>query len=231
MIVTCSGCNARYKLDASKVPPREIRVRCPECAAVFTLDGTRREAPAAQVEPTPQAAAPEPTPVQTPPSPPAEPTMPPAPEAPPASGADDLALEPPAAAASVDPAVATPPAAPTPAPPQPAKPQEPAPEAGSAPSEPSTATAVAEEAPRSGRRRRRDKTEMLARALVSDILVYNREIRDKALADGNLLEALGPEIKKSWELYKEKVGAEAASNTSYFKDALNEILAEGNKVF
>ena len=72
---------------------------------------------------------------------------------------------------------------------------------------------------------------MLARALVSDILVYNRDARDKALADGNLLKALGPEIKKSWELYKEKVGAEAATGTNHFKDALNEILAEGQSIF
>jgi predicted Zn finger-like uncharacterized protein len=80
-------------------------------------------------------------------------------------------------------------------------------------------------------RRRRSKEEMLARALVSDILVYNRELRDKALAEGNLLEALGAEIKKSWELYKEKVTPEVANSTNHFRDALNEILAEGDKVF
>jgi predicted Zn finger-like uncharacterized protein len=79
--------------------------------------------------------------------------------------------------------------------------------------------------------RRRDKAEMLARALVSDILVYNRDARDKALAEGNLLEALGAEIKKSWELYKEKVTPEVANSTTHFRDALNEILAEGQKVF
>ena len=80
-------------------------------------------------------------------------------------------------------------------------------------------------------RRRRSKEEMLARALVSDIKVYNRELYDKVKADGNLLEALGGEIKKSWELYKEKVGAETATGTSHFKDALNEILAEGQDLF
>ena len=42
---------------------------------------------------------------------------------------------------------------------------------------------------------------------------------------------LGEEIKKSWELYKEKVGADVASSTNYFKEALNEILADGQKVF
>jgi predicted Zn finger-like uncharacterized protein len=88
----------------------------------------------------------------------------------------------------------------------------------------------AEAAPSSGRRRR-SKEEMMARALVSDILVYNRDQRDAALAEGNLLEALGGEIKKSWELYKEKVTPEVANSTNHFRDALNEILAEGDKVF
>jgi predicted Zn finger-like uncharacterized protein len=80
-------------------------------------------------------------------------------------------------------------------------------------------------------RRRRSKEEMLARALVSDIKVYNREVYERALAEGNLLDALGPEIKKSWELYKEKVTPEVAGSTEYFRDALNEILAEGRSVF
>jgi predicted Zn finger-like uncharacterized protein len=96
-----------------------------------------------------------------------------------------------------------------------------------------TSVAVLDEdvAPAASTRRRRSKEEMLARALVSDILVYNREQRDSALATGNLLEALGGEIKKSWELYKEKVTPEVASSTSHFRDALNEILADGQKVF
>ena len=51
------------------------------------------------------------------------------------------------------------------------------------------------------------------------------------LAEGNLHEALGAEIKKCWELYKEKVTPEVANNTNYFREALNEILAEGADVF
>jgi hypothetical protein len=80
-------------------------------------------------------------------------------------------------------------------------------------------------------RRRRSKEEMLARALVSDIMVYNRDLYDQAKAEGNLLEALGAEIKKSWELYKEKVSPEVANSTNHFRDALNEILAEGEEIF
>ncbi|MFH1754182.1 MAG: hypothetical protein ABIA59_00620 [Candidatus Latescibacterota bacterium] len=71
----------------------------------------------------------------------------------------------------------------------------------------------------------------LARVLVSDILCYNQEKRDQALIDGNLMAMLGEEIKKSWELYKEKVGPDIASSTNYFKEALNEILADGKNVF
>jgi len=199
MITTCTGCQARYRLDASKVPNRIIRVRCPECATVFELDGTCRDEPVVQMPPPLAAAQPIPTP---------------APE--PAPQVDDLVLEPAAAAATVDPgAMAAPSPAPIP---------EPAPA-------PARAPRPADEAPRPARRRRRDKSEMLARALVSDILVYNQDARDAALAEGNLLEALGPEIKKSWELYKEKVGAEEANNTTHFKDALNEILADGQAIF
>ena len=43
--------------------------------------------------------------------------------------------------------------------------------------------------------------------------------------------ALGQEIKKSWELYKEKVTPEVANSTNHFRDALNEILADGENIF
>jgi predicted Zn finger-like uncharacterized protein len=76
-----------------------------------------------------------------------------------------------------------------------------------------------------------DRARRLARVLVSDILCYNQDKRDQALVEGDLMTALGDEIKKSWELYKEKVGPEVAKSTDYFKEALNEILADGQKVF
>ncbi len=85
--------------------------------------------------------------------------------------------------------------------------------------------------PSRGGRSPEDRAKRLARVLVSDILYYNRERRDEALEDGTLMTVLGEEIKKSWELYKEKVGPEAAQSTNYFKEALNEILADGQEVF
>ncbi|NIM19587.1 MAG: hypothetical protein GTO51_04305 [Candidatus Latescibacteria bacterium] len=89
----------------------------------------------------------------------------------------------------------------------------------------------APKAKKSKSRTKEERAKRLARVLVSDILCYNREKRDQALIDGNLMSVLGEEIKKSWELYKEKVGPEVASSTNFFKEALNEILADGQKVF
>jgi hypothetical protein len=76
-----------------------------------------------------------------------------------------------------------------------------------------------------------DRAHRLARVLVSDILVYNRAVRDRARAEGTLPSALGPEISKAWELYKSKVGSDLATSTPYFKDALNDLLAEGEEIF
>lgn len=185
MITTCTECQARYQLDADKVPHRVIKVRCPGCRGVFTLDGTARPAEVPlEIEHGGFAQMAQ----AVPPSEPAK-----------------------APAARTEPAAAVPAAA------------------GVAVLD-RQETQDAEPGGR-GVRRRRSKEEMYARALVSDILAYNRETRDKALRDGNLVEALGAEIKKSWELYKEKVTPEVANSSDHFRAALNEILADGAKVF
>lgn len=77
----------------------------------------------------------------------------------------------------------------------------------------------------------RQKARRLARALVSDMIVYQPDKRQKALKDGNLKEAFEEEIKKSWEEYVVQVGDELANSTTFFTEALNEILAGGQKVF
>jgi predicted Zn finger-like uncharacterized protein len=87
----------------------------------------------------------------------------------------------------------------------------------------------AEESPELKKKRERSKR--LARVFVSDILVYNKEKRDKGIADGDLMTVLGPEIKKAWEAYKDKVGRDFVESTDYFREALNEILADGRKIF
>ncbi len=76
-----------------------------------------------------------------------------------------------------------------------------------------------------------EKARRLARVLASDIAIYNRDKRDRGIREGNLVAMLGYEIKKSWEIYKERVGSEFANSTAYFRDALNEMLADGKKIF
>jgi len=196
MITTCTVCQARYQLDDEKIPARVIKVRCPACSGVFSLDGTQVQRDQAVVTTgyesaaaAPQAAPPTPVPAATAPAPPAPPAA---------------AVEPASSGVAVMDA--------------------PAPSPSQSPSQNQSQT-------QSGGRRKRTKEEMLARALVSDIKVYNRELYDTAKSEGNLLEALGAEIKKSWELYKEKVTPEVANGTDHFRNALNEILADGEKVF
>jgi hypothetical protein len=75
------------------------------------------------------------------------------------------------------------------------------------------------------------KARRLARALVSDMIVYQPQKREEALQQGNIREAFEEEIKKSWEEYVEQVGNDLANSTAYFNEALNEILAGGQQIF
>lgn len=75
------------------------------------------------------------------------------------------------------------------------------------------------------------KARRLARALISDIVVYHPAKRRDGLRDGSLKILFEEEIRKSWEEYVDQVGRDLAESTPYFNDALNEILADGQPVF
>jgi len=239
MVVRCPGCQTAYRLDARRVPVAALRVRCPRCAHVFRL----RSAPASE----PSAAAPRPEarpwnevlpglqrdlrqPTQLGPRPEGGQTTAP-PRRPTWNATPERTLQlgaPPRSAPAETPRLETAPFRPgdvAAAPVAPAVASNSATTASTTPAAPAVPTEAAV-ADRTHERARR-----LARVLVSDILVYNRETRDRALRDANLITALGAEINRAWELYKSKVSPEVVGNTTYFKDALNEILAEGQKVF
>jgi predicted Zn finger-like uncharacterized protein len=82
-----------------------------------------------------------------------------------------------------------------------------------------------------GRRDPDEKARRLARVLVSDIITYNPERHQRALEQDTLHADFEDEIRKSWAEYVEQVGRDLAESTSYWFDALNEILARGQKVF
>jgi hypothetical protein len=75
------------------------------------------------------------------------------------------------------------------------------------------------------------KARRLARALISDLVVYHPAKRADGIRDGTLKLLFDEEIKKCWEEYTDQVGLEMATSTSYFTEALNEILADGQPVF
>jgi predicted Zn finger-like uncharacterized protein len=259
MNVRCPSCRTVFRVDPQKVPEAGIRARCTVCAATIEVrrDGAAAH-PAAPAIPAPAPVAPPAVPVSPPvasrlAAPTVETTaVSPAPLRPgpattrlsqpfsqPRAPRPPIAPAPPAAPPSrpaapvFRPTPGQPVTAPPVPPPQPIARPAPAPPAA-APATPRPAAPV--EAPKRPvnpflQQDPQQKARRLARALVSDMIVYQPEKRQRALSAGNLKEAFEEEIQKSWEEYVEQVGEEMAASTSYWRDALNEILAGGQPVF
>ena len=75
------------------------------------------------------------------------------------------------------------------------------------------------------------RAKRLARALVSDIITYHPAKHAEGLRDGTLKQLFREEIKKSFEEYIAQVGQPLAEGTTYFQEALNEVLAAGKRIF
>lgn len=71
----------------------------------------------------------------------------------------------------------------------------------------------------------------LARVLASDMVIYNKDLVEKARREGNLPEVMGTEIERSWQLWKSRFPAESQGRPEVFRTALNDILANGKPVF
>lgn len=84
-----------------------------------------------------------------------------------------------------------------------------------------------------GKRDPMDKARRLARVLVSDMVMYNAERHQEALAQGTLAEDFEEEIEKSWKEFVDQVGGEIAEGEgrTFWRQALNDILAKGQTVF
>src|SRR6266516_798085 len=247
MNVTCPSCETVYRVDPAKVPAGGVRARCAVCSNVFPVNASVAAATAAVSAGSGPAVAPRPpAPPPAPSAPPAPPTPAPAPPRTPAMprfSAPIAAPAPPAPRAAPPPAApalrpAAPPAAPAPRAAPPAAPRPPA-----APKAPAAPAAPAGAGP--GQRMTsplrpvnpfmvqdpKQKARRLARALVSDLVVYHPEKRQQGLRDGTLPQLFKDEIEKSWQEYVDQVGAGLAKPTPFWAEALNEILAGGNKVF
>ena len=123
---------------------------------------------------------------------------------------------------------ATPPAtapsmSPPPTAPRPAAPPAPAAAGGAPPARPPINPFLANDP--------NAKAKRLARALVSDIVAYFPGKREEGIRDGTLKQLFREEIKKSFEEYIAQVGQQLAESTTYFQEALNEVLGAGKKIF
>lgn len=81
MIVECSQCHAKFRLDDAKLNERGVKVRCSKCQHIFTVKSTPPSAPEPDktmiaMDPLPPPPPPKP---QAPPPPPAKPKAPPPP--------------------------------------------------------------------------------------------------------------------------------------------------------
>jgi predicted Zn finger-like uncharacterized protein len=201
MNVSCPECSIVYRIDPARVPDGGARTRCRDCHTALLIDAGQDQAVRGAVVTARRVV-----------------TAPTAPEA--TTEAADATTETagasPQAAASlpVRGAVA-----------------EPAgngvARAEAEASGPSAGPAVPVFGPQDPQTRAR----RLARALVSDIKAYNRDRWEQSLAAGTLRRDFRDEILKSWEEYVEQVGEAVAKQTPYFRDALNQILAHGERVF
>jgi hypothetical protein len=121
----------------------------------------------------------------------------------------------------------------TPAPEPPAELPQGRPEA-SAPAHPgrsSAAPGVAPGAERFGHRDPHERARHLARVLVSDIIAYYPVKYRESFDRGTLQEDFKAEVERSWKEFVDQVGAELARETTYFRDALTQVLGKGKHHF
>lgn len=250
--ISCPSCSDTFPVDPAKIPEAGVNVRCSSCSHVFRVE--RPAEPEAEAEP--QVAEPEPEPdfsaefdepaVEEPETPVAEddwvvetdedtggskvPDSPVMDE--PAPQADATSSFFGGGAETEEPVVDEP---------APSFDAEDAVEEEPTIGEPVAEEVAIDEAPSEdkpsvqafsfGARDPLQKAKRLARVLVSDMIMYNPERHERALANNTLKEDFEEEVEKSWKEYIEQVGDEIAEGSDFWKEALNDVLAKGESIF
>jgi predicted Zn finger-like uncharacterized protein len=239
MNIRCPHCQTVFRVNPDRIPAAGVRAKCARCGDTFLVTRPPADAPREAAPPRAAASAPPEAPRATA----ATETAPPAAPAGPAVAAtrSGAPAERPLPAASVEAPAATAVASVLAAgvateagpPAEGGATASPAAATGASPREaqPGAAGPAETRGTSFGARDPRAKAERLARALVSDIVAYHPERRDQSLTSGSLRSEFREEIMKSWEEYVAQVGIEVAKSTPYFRDALNNILAKGQRIF
>ena len=224
MNVQCPSCSTTFRVDPARTRA-EVSARCSVCAAVFPVSVT--PVAGAQVESAP--------PIRMAPPPPPPPLPAPIPQAPKAEPAPPQVRQRAAACARCHAGDSAADASGIDHPSRDSGGPAAAVQAGN------YAAASTEGPPRPAASGRAGnpflsqdpalKARRLARALISDMVVYHPAKRRDALKAGTIKDWFKEEITKSWEEYVEQVGRELADSTPYFREALNEILGDGSPIF
>jgi hypothetical protein len=77
----------------------------------------------------------------------------------------------------------------------------------------------------------RRAAQCLARLLAARLRHENPEKIAEGLRDNTLQALMAREVMMAWKEYKEAVPQPVLEDTDYFREALNEVLAGGTKVF
>ncbi len=67
----------------------------------------------------------------------------------------------------------------------------------------------------------------LARAIVSDIALYNREKVEKSIKDDNIFDALKSELSEGEELYISRVDPELVKGNNFYNIAIVDVMIKG----
>jgi len=209
MIVECSSCHSKYNVDESKIPATGVKVKCPKCQNVILI---KKEIPKLIPE-TPQVDFPPPPSKVEPPAPP-EVELPPTPK-----------IETPKQVSVPEPPVSPPSEKEIPEPPVVKCPDTSQVEVVSKPVPPPQPEMSEED------KKWHERARRLAKALASDLVLYNQEKVEQGLRDGTLVQLLGAEIKRSWEYYCQQIPKHIVENSDYFREQLNKIVGKGKEIF
>lgn len=69
----------------------------------------------------------------------------------------------------------------------------------------------------------------LARAIVSDILLYNKEKIKEGIENDNLFELLNEELEEGRRLYMKRINSEVDKKTSFYDKAIIDVMIKGCK--
>jgi hypothetical protein len=78
-----------------------------------------------------------------------------------------------------------------------------------------------------------ERARRLAKALASDLVLYNQDKVDQGLRDGSLAQLLGSEIRRSWEYFCQQIPKHIVegAGSQLFKEQLNKIVGKGKEIF